>query len=448
MNSYIIRNATLINEGKRFLGSVLIRDSKIERIIASDEECPDADKTIDATGKYLLPGVIDDQVHFREPGLTHKADIYTESKAAAAGGVTSFMDMPNTVPQTTTIELLEEKFRTAGKSSLINYSFYLGATNDNMNEIMKADPGTVCGIKLFLGSSTGNMLVNDLEALHGIFAQSPLLLAIHSEDDEMIRKNAEKAREQYGENIPAYLHAVIRNDEACYRSTFKAVELAEKYGTQLHVLHVSTARELDLFRSDIPLEKKRITAEVCVHHLWFNENDYSKYGNRIKWNPSIKTEKDRQALLAGLQNNRVDVVATDHAPHTLDEKNRSYFKAPSGGPLVQHSLPAMMELCHEGLVTPELLVQKMCHAPAILFGIKGRGFIREGYQADLVVVDPDSPWKVTTDNLLYKCGWSPFEGITFRSAITHTFVNGNLVFEQHKFNEGVKGERLAFERNG
>lgn len=447
MNSYVIRNATIINEGRKFKGSVLISDRRIERVLSSDEPCPDARVTVDASGKYLLPGVIDDQVHFREPGLTHKADIYTEAKAAAAGGVTSFMDMPNTVPQTVTLQLLEEKFQIAGKTSLVNFSFYLGATNDNIREIRQVDPGTVCGIKVFLGSSTGNMLVNDPDTLHDIFSQSPILVAIHSEDEETIQKNEVEARKQYGEDVPVHLHAVIRSEEACYRSTSRAVELAERHHTRLHILHLSTARELTLLRADLPLAQKRITAEACVHHLMFSDKDYPVYGNRIKWNPSVKTENDRQALLEGLQNNRIDVVATDHAPHTLEEKSRTYFKAPSGGPLVQHSLPAMMELCYEGRITPEILVQKMCHAPAILFGIHERGFIREGYMADLVILDPDSAWTVDAGNILYKCGWSPFEGKTFRSAVTHTFVNGNLVYENGTFHEGIKGERLTFDRN-
>jgi len=398
----------------------------------------------DACGKYLLPGVIDDHVHFREPGLTHKGDIYSESRAAIAGGVTSYMDMPNTVPQTTTQERLEEKFALAAQKSLSNYSFYIGATNDNINELLKTDFSKTCGVKLFMGSSTGNMLVGNREKLEDIFCCVPGLIAVHCEDEETIRKNSEFFRSRYGGDVPVAFHPVIRNDEACFRSAALAVELAQKYNTRLHVLHLSTAKEMQLFGNDVPLSQKRITAEVCVHHLWFSDADYNRYGTRIKWNPAIKTAADRERLFDALLDGTIDVVATDHAPHTPTEKQNSYFEAPSGGPLIQHSLPAMLEFFHDRRMTIEQIVEKMCHHPALLSGIKERGFIRTGYWADLVLVDTAWQWQVAPGNIFSKCGWSPFEGQTFRSAVTHTWVNGNLVYNHGLFNEGSCGMALEF----
>jgi dihydroorotase len=447
MSTLLITGAVIVNEGKQTAGSVLIKDDIINRIIPQGEPLPDkTDQTIDAKGNYLIPGVIDDQVHFREPGLTHKGDIHSESRAAVAGGVTSYMDMPNTIPQTTTQLLLEEKYQRAALTSLANYSFYMGAANDNLPELLKTDPGSVCGIKLFMGSSTGNMLVDNPETLKTIFAESPLPIAIHSEDESVIRRNTEAARARFGEDVPIYFHPIIRDEEACYRSTRMAVELADKYGTQLHILHLSTARELELLTASIPLSLKKITAEVCVHHLIFDERDYFTHGNLIKWNPSIKSSKHKEALLQALIDGKIDIVATDHAPHTLAEKQNTYFKAPSGGPLVQHSLVAMLEFCHHHALKPEQVVTRMCHAPADLFRIDRRGYIREGYFADLVLVDPNRPWTVSTESLLYKCGWSPFTGMTFHAAVTHTFVNGNLVYEQGHLHEQSKGRRLTFNR--
>jgi len=400
---------------------------------------------IDAKGRYLIPGVIDDQVHFREPGLTHKADMATESKAAVAGGVTSFMEMPNTSPQTTTIGELEMKYDRASLVSMANYSFYLGATNDNIEEIRKLDPGRNCGVKVFMGSSTGNMLVDDRGSLEKIFAESPSLIATHCEDEATIRRNLDKQRSRYGEDIPLVLHPEIRSEEACYLSSSLAVELARKHGSRLHILHISTARELELFEQGTDFSKKRITGEVCVHHLWFDDSDYERKGTLIKWNPAIKTANDRDSLLAGLLNDKLDVVATDHAPHTIEEKLSNYFGAPSGGPMVQHSLIVMLEMVHRKKMTLEKVVQKMCHAPARLFGIKGRGFLEPGYRADMVLVDMDREWTVAHRNILYKCGWSPLEGETFHSEVTHTWVNGKLVYMDGMFNEMIRGERLEFE---
>jgi dihydroorotase len=445
MQTLLIHNAIIINEGKRTPGSVLIQGSHIKAVIPSGEPLPQAVKIIDAHGHYLIPGVIDDQVHFREPGLTHKGDITTESKAAVAGGVTSYMEMPNTNPQTITQELLEEKYKRASAVSYANYSFYMGATNDNLDELLKTDPAKVCGIKIFMGSSTGNMLVDNLTTLKAIFSQSPLLIAVHCEDESIIRNNLEAARFRFGDDVPVYFHPIIRDTDACYRSSRMAVELAEKYGTRLHILHLSTARELDLLTQE-PLQNKKITAEVCVHHLWFDTKDYFTLGNLIKWNPSIKSAEDKEALLQGLLNGKIDVVATDHAPHTLQEKQNTYFKTPSGGPLVQHSLVAMLELCKEGKITVEQVVTKMCHAPADLFKINKRGYIREGYFADLVIVNPSSPWTVSTNNLFYKCGWSPFTGTTFSSQIIQTLVNGQVVFDRGQFDDSHKGMRLTFNR--
>ena len=445
MSKILITNAIIVNEGTQSSGSVLISNDIIEKILPSTEPAPDCACTIiDAAGKYLIPGVIDDQVHFREPGFTHKGDIHSESRAAVAGGVTSFMEMPNTRPQTTTQTLLEEKYALASGSSLANFSFYMGATNDNLHELLKTDPSLVCGIKVFMGSSTGNMLVDNPETLNSIFSRSNMLIAVHCEDEATIQRNTETARNRFGEDVPVYYHPVIRDTDACYRSSSLAVALAEKHGTRLHILHLSTARELSLFKTGIPLHEKKITSEVCVHHLLFDERDYHTRGNLIKWNPAIKSMADKDALLKGLANGLIDVVATDHAPHTLEEKQNTYFKAPSGGPLVQHSLPVMMEFCRKGLFSPATIVDKMCHNPAELFRIEKRGFIREGYYADLVLIDPDSPWTVDQTNILYKCGWSPLEGIAFSNRVTHTFVNGNLVYENGLIHEQYKGRRLRF----
>jgi dihydroorotase len=445
MHTLLIANAVILNEGIQIQGHLLIEGNLIKSIIPLNSPRPKADKVINAGGRYLIPGVIDDQVHFREPGLIHKGDIASESKAAVAGGVTSYMEMPNTVPAATTQFLLNEKFKRASAVSLANYSFYIGATNDNIHELLLTNPSQVCGIKVFLGSSTGNLLVDNKDALKEIFSITTLPIAVHSEDETTILNNIQTARSRFGEDVPVYLHPVIRDEEACYRSTCTAVELATKYGTHLHILHLSTARELDLLSTE-PLAHKKITAEVCVHHLWFDQRDYHTLGNLIKWNPSIKTAQDREALLHALKEGKIDIVATDHAPHTLEEKQNTYFNAPSGGPLVQHSLTAMLELCKKQLLTPEQVVAKMCHAPADLFHIDRRGYIREGYYADLVIVDSDDPWTVSKENLWYKCGWSPFLGTTFSSRITHTLVNGNLVYENGLFSEEHKGMRLAFTR--
>ena len=442
----LIKNATIINQGETFNGSILIKDQLIDKILRKSDQLPPADKIIDATDHYLIPGVIDDQVHFREPGLTHKADIFTESGAAVAGGVTSFMEMPNTNPQTTTIEALNQKFETGSRKSVANYSFYIGATNDNLTEVLKADPGKVCGVKVFMGSSTGNMLVDKQEALENIFREVPMLIATHCEDEATIRRNTKEFKAQYGEDMPFRYHPLIRSAEACYKSSSMAVELATKFNTRLHILHLSTAREMSLFNASLPIEEKRITAEVCVHHLWFSDQDYDKYGARIKWNPAVKTADDREALREALKNNIVDVVATDHAPHALDEKNYSYFHAPSGGPLVQHSLQAMLELSAKGVFTKEMVVDKMCHAPARLFGIEKRGFIREGYFADLVLVAPDQQELVEDASVHYKCGWSPFSGTSFSHRITHTFVNGYPVYADGTINRNQQGMMLTFNR--
>ncbi|MFZ4704577.1 MAG: dihydroorotase [Bacteroidales bacterium] len=449
-NSYRIINALIVNEGQIFPGSVQISKGIIERISRTPNESDvftkDGYTVIDGKGKYLLPGIIDSHVHFRDPGLTQKADILTESRAAVAGGITSFMEMPNTIPQAITLKLLEEKFLLASDKSLANYSFFLGASNDNIAEIIHADPCQVCGVKVFFGASTGNMLVDNQSVLEEIFRCSPLPVVAHCEDEFTIRSNAEVMRAKFGEDVPIGMHPLIRSAEACYISAERAVNLAKKYGTRLHLAHLSTARELELLDNNLPLERKRITAEVCTHYLWFCEEDYSRLGAKIKVNPSIKSAADRDALLQGLHNGHIDIIATDHAPHLPEEKAHSYFKAPSGTPLVQHSLPAMLELWHNGKISLELLVEKMCHAPAISFGVVRRGFIREGFQADLVLVDPKSPETVDTSNILYKCGWSPFEGHTFQSKISHTFVNGNLVYHNGRFDESVKGQRLLFAR--
>ncbi|MGC6490013.1 MAG: dihydroorotase [Flavobacteriales bacterium] len=440
----LIRNAQIVNEGHLYQSDVLIENGIISKIAQKIDVY--TDEIIDANGSLLIPGVIDDQVHFREPGLTHKADIYCESRAAVAGGITSYMEMPNTVPQTLTQDLLEEKYNKASQVSLANYSFFMGASNDNLDEVLKTDPKTVGAIKIFMGSSTGNMLVDNRQVLEKIFQKSKMLIAVHCEDEETIRTNTEKAKAQFGEDIPINYHPVIRNDEACYKSSSMAIELAKKYNTRLHVFHLSTAKELDLFRNDIPLEEKRITAEVCIHHLWFNDSQYEEKGTHIKWNPAVKSEYDRSQLFEAMLDDRLDIIATDHAPHTLDEKNNTYLKAPSGGPLVQHALVAMLEFYHQGKIALEKIVEKMCHAPAICFQLSNRGFIREGYAADLVLVDLNKPWQVEKKNILYKCGWSPFEGTTFKSKVTHTWVNGHLVYKEGEFDESKKGARLLFDR--
>ncbi len=446
MKKVLIKNAKIVNEGTILEGDVFIEDGLISEI-APSISAKSANLTIvDAEGNYLFPGIIDDQVHFREPGLTHKETIETGSKAAVAGGITSFIEMPNTQPQTTTIDLLEEKYKMAENSSYANYAFMFGGTNDNLEEIKKIDPKKVPALKLFLGSSTGNMLVDDEKVLEKIFQESPVIIAAHCEDEATIKKNLQECVERYGDDIPIELHPKIRSEEACYLSSSRAVALAKKTGARLHVFHLSTAKELKLFDNKKALKDKKITAEVCVHHLWFNDSDYQKKGTFIKWNPAVKTEKDQEALLKALIEDKIDVIATDHAPHTREEKKNVYTKAPSGGPLVQHALPAMLQMYHQGKISLEKIVEKMCHNPAILFDIEKRGFIREGYKADIVLVDLNAPWAVQPGNTLYKCGWSPFEGTTFKSRVTHTFVNGNLVYKNFNFTPFVKAERLTFDR--
>jgi len=441
----LIKNATLINEGEIFPSDILIEDEKIKKISPNIEII--ANQVIDARGLHLIPGIIDDQVHFREPGLTHKATIYTESKAAIAGGITSFMEMPNTNPQVLTQKLLEDKYKIASKKSLANYSFFMGASNNNLAEVLKTNPKNVAAVKIFMGSSTGNMLVDNETILEEIFAKSPMLIAVHCEDEETIAKNLKAAQNQFGENIPISEHPKIRSTDACYKSSSMAVKLAKKHNTRLHVFHVSTEKEISLFENNIPLKKKRITAEVCVHHLWFNEKDYAKKGSLIKWNPAIKKKSDKEALLKGLIDNKLDIIATDHAPHTLEEKNNNYSKAPSGGPLVQHALPAMLKFYKTGKINIEKIIQKMCHNPAICFKIEKRGFIREGYYADLVLINLNAkPYIVSKKNILYKCKWSPFEGEIFDTRVTHTFINGHVAYNNGLFNEDKKGMRLTFDR--
>ena len=443
----IIRNATIVNEGRTFTGSVLISGEHIKAVYEGSQfiEVSQPCIEIDGTGLLLLPGVIDDQVHFRDPGLTQKGDLYTESKAAVAGGVTSYMDMPNTRPQATTIEILEAKYALAATKSLANYSFLMGVTNDNVDELKKVDPRNVAGVKMFMGSSTGNMLVDNQETLNRVFSELSILIVTHCEDEPTIQRNIQHYKELLGEDIPIEYHPLIRSAEACYKSSAYAVELATKYNSRLHVFHLSTAKEMSLFSSDIPLKEKRITAEVCVHHLWFSDKDYAKYGNRIKWNPAIKSETDRQALIDAVNSNKIDVIATDHAPHLMSEKEGSCLTAASGGPLVQHSLVAMMQLVKQGVFTLEKVVDKMCHSPAELFRIEKRGFIRPGYFADLVLVDPNRSWTVTEDNILYKCGWSPFEGTSFDASVLQTWVNGNLAYDNGQFDETIRGKRLLFD---
>jgi len=441
----LIQNATIVNENKIFKGDILLENEIITKISSKIKPTKNVE-IINAEGKFLIPGFIDDQVHFREPGLTHKANIATESRAAIAGGITTFIEMPNTVPQATTQHLLEDKFKIAAADSYANYSFMFGGTNDNLEELLKTDPKKVAGIKLFLGSSTGNMLVDNEEVLEKIFSSTKMIISVHCEDEGTIRKNTSIYREKYGDDIPLKYHPLIRSEEACYLSSSKAIELAKKTGARLHIFHLSTEKETHLFRNDIPLEEKQITSEVCIHHLWFSDKDYEEKGTHIKWNPAVKTEKDRLGLWKALLDDRIDVLATDHAPHTLDEKNNNYLNAPSGGPLVQHAIIALLEKVKEGVIPIEKAVEKMSHNPAKLFQIEKRGFIKEGYFADIVLIDMNKPQTVSKDNILYKCGWSPFEGTTFSSTITHTFVNGNLIYNNGIFNDEIKGKRITFNR--
>lgn len=443
-NSILIKNARIVNQGEVFSGDVLINRGRIEKVDSSIQY--NASKEINAEGLFLLPGLIDDQVHFREPGLTHKADIWHESRAAVAGGTTSFMEMPNTVPNTLTQELLEEKYQRAAEVSLANYSFYMGASNDNLAEVLRTNPRDVCGIKIFMGSSTGNMLVDNSETLSNIFAEAPMLIATHCEDEATIKRNLEQYKAQYGDDIQIEHHPLIRSAEACFISSSKAVELAKKHDARLHILHISTAKEVDLFDNKKPLAEKRITAEACVHHLWFSDADYAKKGNFIKWNPAVKTSADREGVLAGLLSGKIDVIATDHAPHTLQEKEGKYLEVPSGGPLVQHALLALLDLVDQKKLTIEQLVEKTAHNTATCFQIENRGFIKEGYWADLVLVDPENPFQVKSDNILSKCGWSPFLNHTFSHSIHTTIVSGQVVYENGKIQEVSTGHRLLFNR--
>lgn len=445
MSTFLIKNAKIVNEGSIVEGDVLIENEIISQIGESISPKPNY-TIVDAEGSFLMPGVIDDQVHFREPGLTHKGNIATESRAAVAGGTTSFIEQPNTVPNAVTQELLEQKYEIASQTSYANYSFMMGGTNDNLEEVLKTNPKNVAGIKLFLGSSTGNMLVDNQEVLEKIFSSTKMLIAVHCEDEATIKANLEKYKEEYGDNIPVKYHHLIRSVEACYLSSSKAIELAKKTGARLHVFHLSTAKEMELFTNKIPLEEKQITAEVCVHHLWFTDKDYETKGALIKWNPAVKTQEDQDALWQALLDDRIDVIATDHAPHTLEEKNNPYTSSPSGGPLVQHSLVLMMEAYTKGKISVERIVEKMCHNPAKIFKIEKRGFIREGYFADLVIVNSHLPWNVKKENILYKCGWSPLEGLNLKSRVTHTFVNGKLVYQNGKVKEVLAGKRLTFDR--
>lgn len=446
MNTVLIKNAKIVNEGIIFEGDVLIENEFIIEISESISPKSSSCKIIDAEGNYLIPGAIDDQVHFREPGLTHKGDIESESAAAVAGGITSFIEQPNTIPNAITQEILEEKYKIAAITSYANYSFMMGGTNDNLEELLKTNPTNVAGIKLFLGSSTGDMLVDSSEALEKIFSNTKMLIAVHSEDETTVKENLERYKIQFGDDIPVKFHPEIRSAEACYKSTVKIIDLAKKTGARLHVFHLSTAKELELFTNKIPLEEKKITAEVCIHHLWFSDEDYATKGNLIKWNPAVKSSEDRKALWEALLNDRIDVIATDHAPHTLEEKQQVYTKAPSGGPLVQHAVVAMFEANHQGKISVEKIVEKMCHNPAKIFKIEKRGFIKVGYYADLVIVNPSSPWNVKKENILAKCGWSPFEGYNFKSRITHTLVNGELVYQNFKLKDIRVGKRLLFNR--
>ena len=443
MKKLLITNANIVNEGKIESKDVLISNSRFEKI-ANKIDASEAHEVYDAQGKHLFPGLIDDQVHFREPGLTHKANIYTESRAAVAGGVTTFMEMPNTVPNALTQELLEDKYQIAAKNSIANYSFFMGASNDNIEEVLKTDPETVCGVKVFMGSSTGNMLVDNETTLNNIFSKVPMLIATHCEDEATIRANTAKAKEQFGEDVPIQMHPQIRSEEACYLSSSLAVELAKKHGSRLHVLHISTGKETNLFDNTLPLEKKHITAEACIHHLWFSDNDYKEKGTYIKWNPAVKTAQDREDILKAVLDNRIDVIATDHAPHTKEEKANTYFNAPSGGPLVQHSLLALLDMYHQGKMSLPFIVQKAAHNPAILFRIKERGYIREGYYADFTLVDLEGGYKVEESNILSKCGWSPFTGYEFKAKVMATYVNGAKVYDGKQIVEAGVGERITF----
>jgi dihydroorotase len=448
MSDILIKNARIVNEGEIFEGSVLIEGELISNVFReSDPEGIFAKRIIDAGNQLLMPGVIDDQVHFREPGLTQKGEIYTESKAAVAGGITSFMEMPNTIPQTISQEELFKKFKLAEEKSLVNFSFYIGATNNNLKELIKTDPSSVCGIKVFMGASTGNLLVDNPHSLEWIFSIPNIPIAIHSEDEQTIQNNLLIYKAKYGNTMDASFHSKIRSEEACYICTSKALDLAVKHNTRLHILHLSTAREVELLESLKKSEKEKISSEVCIHHLWFDENDYSKKGNWIKWNPSIKTAKDREKLFEAVLKDKIDVIATDHAPHTREEKQKPFLEAPSGGPMVQHSLQAMVEFYFKGNISLERIIEKMCHNPARIFKIERRGFIKENYYADIVLLDLNSTWEVSKENILYKCGWSPLEGISFHSKVTHTFVNGNLVYENELFHEDIKGKSLTFDRS-
>ncbi|MBB5394860.1 dihydroorotase [Mucilaginibacter sp. AK015] len=444
MASILIKSATIVNEGRQTQADLFVKNGFIEKIAGNIDV--KADKEINAEGLHLLPGGIDDQVHFREPGLTHKGDIYSESRAAVAGGITSFMEMPNTVPNALTQQLLQDKYDIAARNSPANYSFFMGASNDNLDEVLRTDARNVCGIKVFMGSSTGNMLVDNPHTLENLFAQSPMLIATHCEDEGTIKSNLAHYKQLLGDNIPVRLHPKIRSAEACYLSSSMAVELAKKHNTRLHILHISTAKETHLFSNDIPLADKRITAEACIHHLWFTDADYETKGNFIKWNPAVKTAEDRDGILKAVLDGRIDVIATDHAPHTLEEKAQPYLQAPSGGPLVQHALPAMLELYHQGKITLEQVAEKMAHNVATIFRVEKRGFIREGYWADLVLVNLNNPWQVNKDNILYKCGWSPFEGNTFKARVVSTIVSGNLAYEEGKLVSQQSGQRMRFER--
>ena len=446
MKTILIKNAKIVNEGSIFEGDVLIEGEYIKEIAPRISHKSSDCKVIDAEGNYLIPGAIDDQVHFREPGLTHKGTIASESRAAVAGGITSFIEQPNTVPNAITQELLEQKYEIASQSSYANYSFMMGGTNNNLDEILKTNPKNVAGLKLFLGSSTGDMLVDSSAALESIFSSTKLLIAVHSEDENTVKNNLEHYKGIYGDDIPVVFHPEIRSVEACYISTEKIIKLAKKTGARLHVFHLSTEKELSLFSNKIPLEDKQITAEVCIHHLWFSDEDYATKGNLIKWNPAVKSAKDREALWKALLNDTIDVIATDHAPHTLEEKQQVYTKAPSGGPLVQHAVVAMFEAFHQGKISVEKIVEKMAHNPAKIFKIEKRGFIKEGYYADLAIVNPSKPWSVNKDNILYQCGWSPFEGTNFKSRVSHTLVNGHLVYENSTVKEIKAGKRLLFDR--
>lgn len=446
MKKTLIRNAQIVNEGNTFVGSVIINDDRIEKVISDGDIVPEGffGEIIEAEGLWLMPGVIDDQVHFREPGLTHKADIATESRAAVAGGTTSYMEMPNTMPLTVTLETLEDKYRIGAEKSAANYSFYIGATNENVEVLKQVNPKEVCGVKIFMGSSTGNMLVDNATTLSRIFAEIPMLITTHCEDEASIRSNIAHYKALHGDDLPLEFHPIIRDAEVCYRSSSLAVELATRYGARLHVLHLSTEKEMSLFSNHIPLKDKKITAEACIHHLWFNDSDYAKYGNRIKWNPAIKSENDRLALIKALNNDLIDVVATDHAPHLLREKEGNCLKAASGGPLVQHSLVAMLQLAKQGAFSVEQVVRKMCHAPAELYRVVDRGYIRQGYYADLVLVNPNKSWTVNKTNILAKCGWSPFENTTFDHQVVKTIINGKVVYNDGVIDDSFRGQRLTF----